>query len=99
MMKKVQKQVYGDRHDLIDDFSLLVENCHEYNGPKSGEICRHRIYQSQYMQYIIYKKTLLDMQVIWKVAMHLYIYLKTCFNILVHSDFPNTLYNSIPTMF
>ena len=36
MTQKVINQTYGDRQDLIDDFMLMVENCHDYNGPKSG---------------------------------------------------------------
>ena len=36
MLKKVQRQIYRDRHGLIDDFTLMVENCHQYNGAKNG---------------------------------------------------------------
>ena len=37
MIKKAKKHKYPTEEDLLDDFSLIVDNCMEYNGDDSGE--------------------------------------------------------------
>lgn len=41
MIKKAKKHKYSSEEDLLDDFSLIVDNCIEYNGADSGESCTY----------------------------------------------------------